>query len=71
MTDWFWMLFGMMSRVGQGMGVLGGSGNRLKKGAVFEVKLGHPTVLLHSCTRATRSSQITFGGLVTKNKTNG
>jgi len=57
----------MVSGVGRGMGVLEGGGDRRRKGAVFGVNLELPIVtptLLRSCARATRSSQITLGGLV-------
>jgi len=62
------MPFGMVSGVGQWMGVLDGGGDRRREMAVLGVNLGHPIVtngtLLHSFARAMRSSQLTLRGLV-------
>jgi len=38
------MLFGMVSRVGRGMGVLDGGGDRQRGRGSFGVNLGHPIV---------------------------
>jgi len=38
------MLFGMVSRVGQGMGILDGGGDRQRGRSSFRVNLGHPIV---------------------------
>jgi len=43
-VDWIRMLFGMVSGVGQGMGVLDGVEIVEGVGAVFGVNLGHPIV---------------------------
>jgi len=36
------MPFGMVSGVGRGMGILDGSGDRRRRGAVLGVNVGHP-----------------------------
>ena len=66
------MTFGMVSRVGRGMGVLDGVKIVERKGAVLGVNVGVPLkpigTLLRSCARAaTRSSQITLGVIVKDN----
>jgi len=38
------MLFGMVSEVGRGMGLLDGGGDHRKEGPVLGVNLGHPIV---------------------------
>jgi len=38
------MPFGVMSVVGRGISVLDGCGDRRRKGVVFGVNMGHPTV---------------------------
>jgi len=59
------MPFGIVSGVGRGMDVLARDGNRRREGADLGVNLGRPIVtngtLLHSCARATHSSQMTLG----------
>ena len=57
-TDWIRMQFGMVSGVGQGMGVLDGVVIVEGEGAVFGVNLG--CLLVTSGAFATRSSQITL-----------
>ena len=52
------MPFGMVSRVGRGMGVLDGRGNRRRGKGSFVVNLGRPIVT--NGAFATRSSQITL-----------
>jgi len=36
------MLFGVVTEVGRGMGVLNGGGNRRRKGTILAVNVGHP-----------------------------
>ena len=59
------MPFGVVSGVGRGIDVLDGDGYRRKGRGSFGANVGRPVVtigtLLHSCARATRSSQITLG----------
>jgi len=43
-AEWIWMPFGMVSGVGQRMGVLDGCGYRRRKGAVLAVNFGRPIV---------------------------
>ena len=57
-VDWIWMLFGVVSEVGLGMGVLDGVVIVEREWAVLVVNLGRPIVT--SGAFATRSSQITF-----------
>jgi len=65
-ADWMQMPFGVVRGVSRGMAVLDGVVIVEGKGAVLGVDLGHPIVtnamgtLLHSCARATRSSQMTL-----------
>jgi len=47
MADWIQVLFGMVSGVGQGMGVLDAGGDRQSERAVLGVNLGHPIVTKH------------------------
>ena len=54
MADWIRMLFGMVSRVGRGTGVLDGVVIVKGEGAILGMSLGHPIV-------TNGSSQITFG----------
>ena len=44
MADWIRMLFGMVSGVGRGMGVLDGGGNRQRGRGSLEVNLCCPIV---------------------------
>jgi len=44
MADWIWISFGVVSRVGRGMGVLDGGSNCRREGQFLGVNLGHPTV---------------------------
>jgi len=44
MADWVRMPFGMMSGVGQGMGVLDGGGDRQRGRGILGLNLGRPTV---------------------------
>ena len=63
------MPFGMVSVVGRGKGVLDEGGNRRRGRGSSGGEFGtcHPMgPLLHSCARATRSSQTTLGGLAFK-----
>jgi len=66
MANWIWLPFGMVSGVGRGMGVLDGGGERRRGRDSFGVNLVCPIVingdLLHSCARATSSSEMTLGG---------
>jgi len=63
-ADWMQMLLVLMSGVSRGMGVLDGGSDRRRGRASFGVNLGHPIVingtLLHSCVRATCSSQMSL-----------
>ena len=43
-ADWIWMPFGVVSGIGRGIGVLDGSGDRRREGAVLVVNVGHPIV---------------------------
>ena len=43
-ADWIWMLFTVVCGMGRGMGVLDGSGDRRREGAVLVVNVGHPIV---------------------------
>jgi len=47
-ADWIWMPFGMVSRVGRGMGELDGGGDRRRGRGSFlgGVKVGHPIVAI-------------------------
>ena len=62
------MPFGVVSGVGQRLGVLDGVVIVEGEGAVLGMNLGHPIVtngtFFHSCARATCSSHISLGGLV-------
>ena len=44
MADWILMPFGVVSGVGQGMGVLDGGRDRLREGTILGVNVGHPIV---------------------------
>ena len=55
------MTFEVVSGVGRGTAVLDGGGNREGEGAVLAMNLERP-IVTHGT--ATRSSQITLGGLV-------
>jgi len=43
-ADWIWMPFGLVSRVGRGMGVLNGVEIVEGEGVVLVVNVGHSTV---------------------------
>jgi len=43
-AHWIWMAFGVMSGVDRGMGVVDGSGDRRREGAVLCINVGHPIV---------------------------
>ena len=63
------MPFGVVSGVGRGMGVLDGGDHRRGRGTLGDkcgVWTSHLSngILLSSCARAMRSSQIILGGLV-------
>jgi len=64
MVDWIRMPFGMMSGVSRGMDVLDKGGDRRRGRTVlgvvnFRRRIVTNGTLLHSCARATRSSQMT------------
>jgi len=51
MVEWIQTLLGMMSSVGQGMGVLHGGGDR-QRGWILGIPLQLMGTLLHSCATA-------------------
>ena len=59
------MLFGVVSGVGQGMGVLDGDGDRRRGRSRFWVNLGRPIVtngpLLRSCAEVHEAIKLSFG----------
>jgi len=67
-AEWIWMPFGVVSGVGQGMGVLDGGCYRWREGAVLRVNLGRPIVangpmgtLLRSCAELCEPIELLFG----------
>jgi len=66
--DWIWIPFGLVSGVGQEMGVLDGGGDRRKGRAILGVNVWHPIVT--NGILCMRGGQITLGFLVINNLTN-